>query len=270
MPSSSPVRPRPSGRHRRTRSGGHCAGSRSGSSPRPPRGPCGWSRSPRPPWVATSTCSRRCRPGTATVPACRWSSCCTARAPAPPPSATSASATSSPPRSMRVRRRSSWQGRTTDPPAGCATAMPTRRRSCATSSRRWLADRGFDADRRAVWAWSRGGYGALRLALDSPDYARAWALFSPAVSSDDPALDDLSALDGVPIGVLVRDRRRLLRRRPCCRRPAARCTRGRGLRGRRPHPGVLERPHAGRLRLAGQPARRSLTRESVAVRSGNP
>ena len=62
-----------------------------------------------------------------------------------------------------------------------------------------LAKRGFDADRRAVWAWSRGGYGALRLALDSPDYARAWALFSPAVSSDDPALDDLSALDGVPM-----------------------------------------------------------------------
>jgi pimeloyl-ACP methyl ester carboxylesterase len=63
----------------------------------------------------------------------------------------------------------------------------------------WLADRGLDADRRVVWGWSRGGYGALRFALETPDYARAWALFSPAVSSDDPALDDLSALDGVPL-----------------------------------------------------------------------
>ena len=32
-----------------------------------------------------------------------------------------------------------------------------------------------------------------------PGYARAWAFFSPAVSSDDPALDDLSALSGVPL-----------------------------------------------------------------------
>ena len=60
----------------------------------------------------------------------------------------------------------------------------------------WLADRGFDADRRAVWGWSRGGYGALRLALATPDWARAWAFFSPAVSADDPALSDLSALEG--------------------------------------------------------------------------
>jgi len=65
----------------------------------------------------------------------------------------------------------------------------------------WLADRGFDADRRVVWAWSRGGYGALRLALESPDYARAWAFFSPAVSAEDPALEDLSALTGVPLAL---------------------------------------------------------------------
>jgi hypothetical protein len=65
----------------------------------------------------------------------------------------------------------------------------------------WLGNRGYDAGRRAVWGWSRGGYGALRLALLDPDYARAWALFSPAVSIDDPALEDLSALAGVPVGV---------------------------------------------------------------------
>ena len=62
----------------------------------------------------------------------------------------------------------------------------------------WLEDRGFDASRRVVWAWSRGGYGALRLALEDPGYAAAWALFSPAVSADDPALADLSALAGRP------------------------------------------------------------------------
>lgn len=65
----------------------------------------------------------------------------------------------------------------------------------------WLAERGFDADRRAVWGWSRGGYGALRLALDDPGWASAYALFSPAVAQSDPAFADLSALAGTPIGV---------------------------------------------------------------------
>ncbi len=65
----------------------------------------------------------------------------------------------------------------------------------------WLGERGYDSRRLAVWAWSRGGYGALRLALLVPAYARAWALFSPAVSAADPDLDDLSALAGVPIGL---------------------------------------------------------------------
>jgi S-formylglutathione hydrolase FrmB len=65
----------------------------------------------------------------------------------------------------------------------------------------WLGDRGFDAGRRVVWAWSRGGYGALRFALDEPAWARAWALFSPAVAADDPALADLGPLAGVPLGV---------------------------------------------------------------------
>ncbi|WP_028636745.1 alpha/beta hydrolase [Nocardioides sp. URHA0032] len=65
----------------------------------------------------------------------------------------------------------------------------------------WLADRGFDADRRALWGWSRGGYGALRFALEEPDWARAAALFSPAVSAADPALAELSPLAGLPLAV---------------------------------------------------------------------
>jgi enterochelin esterase-like enzyme len=77
-----------------------------------------------------------------------------------------------------------------DPPAMLSEELPG-----------WLAARGFDAERRAVWAWSRGGYGALRLALDAPDYARAWALFSPAVSADDPTLAELSPLAGTALGL---------------------------------------------------------------------
>jgi hypothetical protein len=65
----------------------------------------------------------------------------------------------------------------------------------------WLAERGHDGDRRVAWGWSRGGYGALRLAQVDPEWASAWALFSPAVSADDPALDDLSTLEGARLGV---------------------------------------------------------------------
>jgi hypothetical protein len=65
----------------------------------------------------------------------------------------------------------------------------------------WLEDRGFAADRRALWGWSRGGYGALRYVQTDPDWARALALFSPALHADDPALADLSAFDGLPWGL---------------------------------------------------------------------
>lgn len=65
----------------------------------------------------------------------------------------------------------------------------------------WLAERGFDADRRALWGWSRGGYGVLRLAQTAPEWARAAALFSPAVTEGDDALADLDALAGLPLGV---------------------------------------------------------------------
>lgn len=77
-----------------------------------------------------------------------------------------------------------------DPPAMLLTELP-----------RWLAQRGFDTGRIAVWGWSRGGYGALRLALDHPGWARAAALFSPAVGDAEPELQDLTPLATLPLGV---------------------------------------------------------------------
>jgi pimeloyl-ACP methyl ester carboxylesterase len=65
----------------------------------------------------------------------------------------------------------------------------------------WLSDRGFDADRRALWGWSLGGYGALRFLQVHPAWARGLALFSPALHAGDPVLDDLSMLDSRPWGL---------------------------------------------------------------------
>lgn len=65
----------------------------------------------------------------------------------------------------------------------------------------WLAERGFDAGRRALWGWSRGGYGALRLLEDRPDFVRRVALFSPAVVAPDPVFDDLGNLGSLPVGI---------------------------------------------------------------------
>lgn len=65
----------------------------------------------------------------------------------------------------------------------------------------WLSEAGFDADRRAVWGWSRGGYGALRMAQLAPTWARAVAMFSPAISADDADPADLAALAEVPLGI---------------------------------------------------------------------
>ncbi|MGD9958974.1 alpha/beta hydrolase [Nocardioides sp.] len=70
---------------------------------------------------------------------------------------------------------------------------------------RWLGERGFDADRRVLWGWSRGGYGVLRLAEAQPDFARAAALFSPAVVDPDPVFDDLGALARLPLGIWCGD-----------------------------------------------------------------
>lgn len=64
----------------------------------------------------------------------------------------------------------------------------------------WLDERGFDADRRALWGWSMGGYGILRMAQVEPDWARAVAAFAPAVSEGDAVFADVDALAGTPLG----------------------------------------------------------------------
>jgi predicted esterase len=66
---------------------------------------------------------------------------------------------------------------------------------------RWLAERGFASERRALWGWSRGAYGALRFAVEEPGWARAVALFSPALGPGDPVLDDLDVLATIPWGL---------------------------------------------------------------------
>lgn len=66
---------------------------------------------------------------------------------------------------------------------------------------RWLADRGLDADTRALWGWSMGGYGVLRLAEAYPDWARAAAVFSPALSMGGSATRDAAKLAGLPLAI---------------------------------------------------------------------
>ena len=65
----------------------------------------------------------------------------------------------------------------------------------------WLNERGFDGDRRAVWGWSMGGYGALRLAEVAPGWGRATAAFSPAIGPGDAVFADMDALTGQPLGL---------------------------------------------------------------------
>jgi hypothetical protein len=64
---------------------------------------------------------------------------------------------------------------------------------------RWLGEQGYGAP-QALWGWSRGGYGALRLIVDDPGWARAAALFSPAIGDGDPVLQEVGSLT-LPIGV---------------------------------------------------------------------
>jgi S-formylglutathione hydrolase FrmB len=66
---------------------------------------------------------------------------------------------------------------------------------------RWLSDRGYDASRRALWGWSMGGYGSLRLAEAYPDWPVAAAAFSPAILASDPVFADEQALAPVPLGI---------------------------------------------------------------------
>lgn len=65
----------------------------------------------------------------------------------------------------------------------------------------WLDERGFDADRRALWGWSMGGYGILRMAEVEPGWAKAVAAFSPAVGEGDPVFTDVDKLAGTPLGI---------------------------------------------------------------------
>jgi enterochelin esterase-like enzyme len=91
---------------------------------------------------------------------------------------------------------------TDDGPSGWvpdSTADP--RRMLTEELPGWLEDRGFDADRRAVWGWSRGGYGALSLAEAEPAWSRATAVFSPAVSEGDDVFDNLDAIGEQPLAV---------------------------------------------------------------------
>jgi predicted esterase len=77
-----------------------------------------------------------------------------------------------------------------DPPAMLREELPG-----------WLEQRGFAADRRGLWGWSRGGYGALAFAAANPRWARSLALFSPALGEGDPLLAGLGSLDQLPVGL---------------------------------------------------------------------
>jgi S-formylglutathione hydrolase FrmB len=65
----------------------------------------------------------------------------------------------------------------------------------------WLDERGFDASRRALWGWSMGGRGVLRMAEVEPGWSRAVAAFAPAVSEGDSVFTDIDALEGTPLGI---------------------------------------------------------------------
>lgn len=67
----------------------------------------------------------------------------------------------------------------------------------------WLQSRGFDGSRRALWGWSMGGYGALRMAEIDPTWMRAVAAFSPAIGVGDHIFLDEAKLAGVPLGVWI-------------------------------------------------------------------
>lgn len=65
----------------------------------------------------------------------------------------------------------------------------------------WGRERGFDTSRLALWGWSMGGYGVLRLAETYPGSARAVAVFSPACSRGDAVFQEAGKLKGTPVGL---------------------------------------------------------------------
>ncbi len=75
------------------------------------------------------------------------------------------------------------------------------RRMVVEEMPRWLTERGFDPGRRALWGWSMGGYGALRIAELDPGWAAAVAAFSPAVGTGDAVFDAAGALAPTPLAI---------------------------------------------------------------------
>lgn len=65
----------------------------------------------------------------------------------------------------------------------------------------WCRERAFDTTRIALWGWSMGGYGVLRLAEVHPGFARAVAAFSPACSRGDAVFQQTAKLRGTPVGL---------------------------------------------------------------------
>ncbi|MEV0713116.1 alpha/beta hydrolase-fold protein [Asanoa sp. NPDC050611] len=65
----------------------------------------------------------------------------------------------------------------------------------------WCAERGFDIARLAVWGWSAGGAGALRLAQTFRGFVKATAAFSPAVAPGDDVFERVGRLRAQPIGL---------------------------------------------------------------------
>ncbi|MGI8434294.1 MAG: alpha/beta hydrolase [Nocardioidaceae bacterium] len=65
----------------------------------------------------------------------------------------------------------------------------------------WLTERGFDASRRALWGWSMGGYGVLRVAELYPAWCNAVAVFSPAIGAGDSVFTDEDRLGELPLGL---------------------------------------------------------------------
>ncbi|GAA1884530.1 alpha/beta hydrolase-fold protein [Asanoa iriomotensis] len=65
----------------------------------------------------------------------------------------------------------------------------------------WCAARGFDISRLAVWGWSMGGAGALRLAQTFRGFVKAAAVLSPAVAPGDDVFEAVGRLRAQPLGL---------------------------------------------------------------------
>jgi predicted peptidase len=66
---------------------------------------------------------------------------------------------------------------------------------------RWLGQRGYDVDRRALWGWSMGGYGTLRLVETYPEWSSAAAVFSPAIGIGDAVFGGAGALTQLSLAI---------------------------------------------------------------------